>query len=53
MDKHEISNLLDDRQRVGQPAGPKGLPECVNFIFQFTGNHNGSAFLRLSYVRKL
>ena len=41
---HEVGDLLDDRQRVGQPAGPEGLPERVNFAFQFAGDHSGSAF---------
>ena len=44
VNEHEVGDLLDDRQRVGQPAGPEGLPERVNFAFQFAGDHSGSAF---------
>ena len=33
MDKHQVSHLLDDVQRVGQTACPENLPQAVYFVF--------------------
>ncbi len=31
LDKEQISQLLDDRKRVGNPAGPHRVPNAVDF----------------------
>ena len=40
MDEHQVSDLLNNGQRIGQPAGPEGLPERVDLVFQFAGDHS-------------
>ena len=31
LDEEQISQLLDDRKRVGNPAGPHRVPNAVDF----------------------
>ena len=31
LDEEQISQLLDDRERVGNPAGPHRVPNTVDF----------------------
>ena len=38
-DKHEVGDLFDNVQRVGQAAGPEHFPKLVDFIFQFACYH--------------
>jgi hypothetical protein len=38
-DKQQVGELFDDRQRVGDAPGPHGVPDAVDFGFEFAGNH--------------
>jgi hypothetical protein len=38
-DKHQIRNLLNNVQRVGQTSRPEHFPQNIDLILQFTGNH--------------
>ena len=37
--EQQIGDLLDHRQRVGHAAGPEGVPDLVDLIFDGTGDH--------------
>lgn len=37
--KQQVGDLLDDFKRVGDAARPEGVPDLVDFVFQFTGKH--------------
>ena len=37
--KQQVGDLLDDFQRVGDAARPEGVPDLVDFVAQFTGQH--------------
>lgn len=50
---HEVGDLLDDGQRVGQPVGPEGLPERVDLVFQFAGDHSWPRFSQFVEFKKL
>jgi len=39
LDEQQIGQLLDDRKRVGDPAGPHRVPDAVNPGFEFAGDH--------------
>ena len=39
MDKHQISHLFNDVQRICQAAGPEDFPKAVDFTSQFTCYH--------------
>jgi hypothetical protein len=39
LDEQQIGELLDDRQRVGDPAGPHGVPDLVDSAFEFACDH--------------
>src|SRR5699024_7002903 len=38
-DEQQIRNLLDDLQRVTDPAGPEGIPDAVDLALQLTSDH--------------
>jgi hypothetical protein len=38
-EKKQIGNLLDDFEGVGDAAGPESIPDAVNLITDFTGEH--------------
>jgi len=38
-DEEQVCNLLDDFEWVGDAARPKRIPQLINLLFQFTGNH--------------
>ena len=38
-DKQEISDLLDDFERVGNAAGPESVPDGVNLVTDSRGEH--------------
>ena len=44
---HQVRNLFDHIQRIGNPTGPKHLPKSIHFIFQFTSNHSQHSLYRL------
>jgi hypothetical protein len=50
---HEVGDLLDDGQRVGQPVGPEGLPERVDLVFQFAGDHSWPRLSQFVEFKKL
>ena len=39
MDEHQIRHLLNDIERIRQPACPENLPKAVNLAFQCTSYH--------------
>ena len=39
VDEHEVGHLFHHIQGIRYAAGPEGLPEAVNFIFQFASDH--------------
>ena len=39
VDKHQVGDLLDDRQRVDDTARREDFPYAVDFTFQFSCNH--------------
>lgn len=53
VDEHEVGDLLDDGQRVGQPIGPEGLPERVDLVFQFAGAHSWPRLSQFVEFKKL
>ena len=40
LDEKQVSDLLDDFQRIGNPAGPEGIPDLVDLVSNFVGEHN-------------
>lgn len=44
VDKHQISDLLDDTQRVHKTTRRKSIPKAVDFVFQFACNHSTVPF---------
>lgn len=41
-DEHQIGQLLDHRERIGDAACPEIRPDFVHFVFDCTGNHTVS-----------
>jgi len=39
--KEQVGDLLDDFQRVGDAAGPEGIPDSVDLALDFAGHHFG------------
>ena len=39
-DEQQVGDLLDDLQRVGDAAGPEGVPNAVDLALQLTGDHS-------------
>ncbi len=39
LDEEQIGELLDDGERIGDAAGPEGVPDAVNFGFDFASDH--------------
>jgi len=39
LEEQQAGDLLDDFERVGDAAGPEGVPEGVNFTVNFAGKH--------------
>ena len=50
VNEHQISNLLDDVQRVHQTTRRKNIPKTVNFIFQFACNHESNPLKVLQFL---
>jgi hypothetical protein len=38
-DEEQVGELLDDGERVGDAAGPQGVPDAVDFGFDFACDH--------------
>ena len=38
-DEEQVGELFDDRQRVGDAARPHGVPDAIDFGFEFAGDH--------------
>ncbi len=45
LDEQQVSDLLDDFERVGDPAGPEGIPDLVDLIANFAGEHGGRRYV--------
>ena len=43
--KHQEGDLFDDRERVGDAAGPELGPEFIDFVFQFTCDHSAPVYI--------
>lgn len=39
LDKEQVGELLNDGNRVGNAAGPEGVPNAVDVVFEGAGNH--------------
>ena len=44
LEKQEASYLLDDFERIGNAAGPEGIPEGIDFTADFAGEHGARSF---------
>ena len=40
LDEQQIGHLLHDRKRIGDPARPKVVPNTVNLVSDFAGQHS-------------
>ena len=38
-DEEQVGDLLDHLQRVGDAAGPEGIPDLVDLATNFVGEH--------------
>jgi hypothetical protein len=36
--KEQVGDLLDDFERIGDPAGPEGVPDAVDLAAQLAGS---------------
>lgn len=48
--EEQVSYLFDDFERVGDTAGPESVPDAVDLITQFTGEHGHSIFNALQHI---
>jgi hypothetical protein len=39
LDEEQVGELLDDGERIGDAAGPEGVPDAVDFGFDFASDH--------------
>lgn len=39
--EEQVGDLLDHLDGVGDAAGPEGVPDLVDFAFEFAGEHEG------------
>ncbi len=39
LDEEQVGELLDDGERIGDAAGPQGVPDAVYFGFDFASDH--------------
>jgi hypothetical protein len=39
LDEEQVGELLDDGERIGDAAGPEGVPDAVDFGFDFACDH--------------
>lgn len=39
LDEKQVGELLDDGERIGDAAGPEGVPDAVDFGFDFACDH--------------
>lgn len=39
LDEEQVGELLDDGERIGDAAGPQGVPDAVDFGFDFASDH--------------
>ena len=58
LDEQQVGELLDDRERVRDAAGPQGVPDSVDLGLQLTGDHDSipsvsTRMLHKSLVRVL
>jgi len=37
--EQQVGDLLDDLKRVGDAAGPEGIPDAVDLALEVTGDH--------------
>jgi hypothetical protein len=44
-DEEKIGDLLDHLERIGDTASPESVPDGVDLIAQFTGEHEGLSFV--------
>ena len=50
VNEHQIRDLFDHIQRIYQAARRKNVPETVNFVFQFTCNHESNPLKVLQFL---
>ena len=39
LDEEQVGELLDDGERIGDAPGPEGVPDAVDFGFDFACDH--------------
>ena len=39
LDEQQVGDLLDDLERVGDAAGPEGVPDAIDLTADFAGEH--------------
>ncbi len=44
--EEQVGDLLDDFERVGDAAGPEGVPDLVDFAFEVAGEHRALGMKR-------
>jgi len=40
--KEQVGDLLDDLDGIGDPSGPEGVPDSVDLVSYFPGQHSVS-----------
>ena len=45
LDEEQVGDLLDHFQRVGDAAGPEGIPDVVDLAADFAGEHGGQRYV--------
>ena len=50
-EEEQIGDLLDDLERVGDPAGPEGISDAIDLVLDLAGKHTGDSLRRDRLVR--
>ena len=53
LDEEQVGELLNDRERVRDAAGPHGVPDSVDLGFQLTGDHDSISPVSIESSKRL
>ena len=53
LDEQQVGELLDDRERVRDAAGPHGVPDSVDLGLQLTGDHDSISPVSIESLNRL